>query len=92
VFGLPLPSTALCQPNDNKADRFELLTIDEVQMELKRRAFKLKSALALAKFFIHYGILTADNEKDYDELVERLHRRLEFPIRNDSFQEKGTGC
>jgi hypothetical protein len=31
-------------------------------------------------FFIRHGILTKDNEKDYDEIVSRIHRELDFPV------------
>lgn len=81
IFGLPLPGKIECKPNDDEADQFQLLSLEEIQMALKRRSFKPNSALVLLKFLIHHGILTAENEKDYNEIVERLHRPLEFPIR-----------
>lgn len=82
IFGLPLPRKVDCKPNDDEADQFQLLSLEEIQMALKRRSFKPNSALVLLKFLIHHGILTAENEKDYNEILERLHRDLGFPSTN----------
>jgi 8-oxo-dGTP pyrophosphatase MutT (NUDIX family) len=92
IFGLPLPGNVKCKPNDDEADHFQLLSLEEVQMALKRGAFKPNSALVLLKFFIHHGILTAGNEKDYNEILDRLHRHLEFPIRSNKSSLTENGC
>ncbi len=41
--------------------------------------FKPNCALVLLDFFVRHGIVTAENEPDYIDIVSRLHRRVEFP-------------
>lgn len=41
--------------------------------------FKPNCALLVIDFFIRHGILTAENEKDYDEIKKRIHRDIVFP-------------
>ncbi|KAH6894243.1 thiamine pyrophosphokinase-related protein-like protein [Thelonectria olida] len=81
VFDLPLPPDVVCTTNDGEAEEFRLYTVEEVKEALKRREFKPNSALVMLDFFVRHGILTSENEKDYVEIVSRLHRRLEFPLR-----------
>jgi len=35
--------------------------------------------MVMLDFFIRHGILTAENESDFEEIKRRLHRELEFP-------------
>jgi hypothetical protein len=55
------------------------MRVDEVKEALSRAEFKTNSAVVMIDFFIRHGIITADNEKDYVEIVQRMHRRLPFP-------------
>lgn len=41
--------------------------------------FKPNCALLMLDFFIRHGILTAENEKDFEEIKSRIHRDIEFP-------------
>jgi hypothetical protein len=41
--------------------------------------FKPNCALLILDFFIRHGILTPDNEKDFDEIKRRIHRDIELP-------------
>ena len=66
-------------PNDDEVETFYLWTIDEVKTALGKGEFKPNCAMLLLDFFIRHGILTAENEKDYIEIVSRLHRRMPFP-------------
>lgn len=81
VFDLPLPPVVICQPNDGEVEDFRLWNVDEIMEGLAKREFKPNCALVMLDFFVRHGILSSENEKDYLEIVWRLHRRLEFPLR-----------
>lgn len=67
------------KPSDDEVEVFYLMTISQVKAALQRGAFKPNCAVILLDFFVRHGILTAENEPDYAEIVSRIHRRLPFP-------------
>ena len=67
------------KPNDNEVEEFYLWTVDEVKRALAEGQFKPNCAMVLLDFFVRHGILTVENEKDYVEIVSRLHRKMPFP-------------
>ena len=67
------------KPNDNEVEEFYLWTIQEVKKALAEGQFKPNCAMVLLDFFVRHGVLTSENEKDYAEIVSRLHRKLPFP-------------
>ncbi|KAL9100266.1 MAG: hypothetical protein Q9163_004342 [Psora crenata] len=69
------------KPNDDEVEVFYLWTVDEVKRHMAMGEFKPNCALVLLDFFVRHGILTAENEPDYVEIVSRLHRKLPFPTR-----------
>ncbi|CAH0026187.1 unnamed protein product [Clonostachys rhizophaga] len=81
VYELPVPADLVCKPNDNEVEAFQLLTVGDIMAALARREFKPNSALVMLDFMIRHGVVTSENEKDYLEIMARLHRRLEFPLR-----------
>lgn len=79
VYDLELPESMVCKQNDEEVKEFYLMTIEEVKEALTRAEFKTNSALVMIDFFIRHGIITAENEEHYPEIVARLHRRLPLP-------------
>lgn len=79
VFDMEIGPEIIPQPGDNEVEDFYLWTVDEVKTALAEGQFKPNCAAVLLDFFIRRGILTAENEKDYMEIVSRLHRKLPFP-------------
>jgi len=79
LYDLELPPETIPTPGDNEAVDFQLLSVKQVQEALAAGMFKPNCAVVLLEFFVRHGILTAENEPDYIEIVARLHRRLEFP-------------
>ena len=79
VFDMEIGAEVIPKPGDNEVEDFYLWTVDEVKRALAEGQFKPNCAAVLLDFFIRHGILTAENEKDYMEIVSRLHRRLPFP-------------
>ncbi|TAQ85440.1 hypothetical protein B7494_g6226 [Chlorociboria aeruginascens] len=62
-----------------EVQEFYLWTVEEVKEHLARGEFKPNCALLILDFFIRHRILTAANEKNFEEIKRRLHRDLEFP-------------
>lgn len=79
IYDLKMPPDVIPKPGDNEAIDFQLLTVEEVQRALTAGRFKPNCAHLLLEFLVRHGILTAENEPDYIQIVSRLHRRLEFP-------------
>ncbi|KAI0875976.1 NUDIX hydrolase domain-like protein [Hypoxylon argillaceum] len=79
VYDIELPAGERPTPKDGEVAEFYLWTVDEVRAELARGSYKPNCALILVDFFIRHGIITPDNEPDYAEILQRLHRRLPFP-------------
>ena len=79
LYDLELSSQVIPTPGDNEAVDFQLLSVAEVRSAMAAGEFKPNCALVLMEFFVRRGLLTAENEPDYIEIVARLHRRLEFP-------------
>ncbi|CAF9913584.1 hypothetical protein IMSHALPRED_001388 [Imshaugia aleurites] len=79
VFDMEIGAEVIPKPGDNEVEDFYLWTVDEVKRALAGGQFKPNCAAVLLDFFIRRGILTAENEKDYMEIVSRLHRKLPFP-------------
>ncbi|KAI1336027.1 NUDIX domain-containing protein [Xylariaceae sp. FL0016] len=79
VYDIELPADTTPTPKDGEVAAFYLWAVDEVQAALGRGEFKPNTALIVIDFFVRHGILTRENEPDYDEIVRRMHRKLPFP-------------
>jgi 8-oxo-dGTP pyrophosphatase MutT (NUDIX family) len=95
VYDLELPVDVVPKPNDSEVQvclylrhmgipdpypqAFYLWTIEEVQEHMAKGEFKPNCALLILDFFIRHGILTPNNEKDFDEIKRRIHRDIELP-------------
>ncbi|KAK3707491.1 hypothetical protein LTR37_012133 [Vermiconidia calcicola] len=79
VYDLEVGPDITPVPGDEEVKEFYLMSVDEVKDALSRGEFKTNSAVVMLDFFIRHGMITADNEKDYVDIVTRMHRRLPFP-------------
>lgn len=79
VYELDVDPSVTPKPGDKEVEDFYLWSVKEVQAAMNRGEFKPNCALVLLDFFIRHGIFTAENEKEFIEIVARIHRRLEFP-------------
>jgi hypothetical protein len=68
------------RPGDGEVAEFRLWGVEEVVAALRRGEFKPNSAVVVVDFLVRHGVVTPENERDYVEIVARLHRRLEFPV------------
>lgn len=79
VFDLEVGPDIKPVPEDGEVKEFYLMDVNEIQEALSRGEFKTNSAVVMLDFFVRHGIITSENEKDYVEIVQRMHRRLPFP-------------
>ncbi len=79
MYDLKLDPSVIPKPCDNEVEEFNLLSVSEVKEALARGEFKPNCSIIMIDFFIRHGILTAENEPDYLDIVARLHRRMEHP-------------
>ncbi|KAI2641207.1 NUDIX hydrolase domain-like protein [Xylaria nigripes] len=79
VYDIELPTDVKPMPKDGEVADFYLWTVDQVRSELAKGHFKNNCALILIDFLVRHGIITAANEPDYAEILQRLHRKLPFP-------------
>ncbi|KAK1969856.1 NUDIX domain-containing protein [Colletotrichum sublineola] len=79
IYDLEIPENIVPQPKDGEVAEFSLCTVEQVLEGLAQGQWKPNCALVILDFFIRHGILTRDNEPDYDQIVRRIHRRIPFP-------------
>lgn len=77
-FDMELAADMVPTPRDDEVKEFYLMSVEEVKAALRRREFKTNCAVVMIDFFIRHGILTAEEEGEYVEIVARMHRRLPF--------------
>jgi 8-oxo-dGTP pyrophosphatase MutT (NUDIX family) len=83
LYDMELPTGVVPKPQDEEVQSFTLMTVDAVQKAILADEFKPDSAAVLVAFFIRQSIITPENEKDFVDIVQHLHRRLPFPIKPD---------
>ncbi|KAL5601345.1 uncharacterized protein BROUX77_005594 [Berkeleyomyces rouxiae] len=79
VYDVELPQGVTPVPKDGEVEGFYLWTVDEVFEQLYQGKFKPNCGLVILDFFIRHGIITRENEPNYDEIKSRLRRALPFP-------------
>jgi 8-oxo-dGTP pyrophosphatase MutT (NUDIX family) len=79
IYDIELPEDVTPKPGDDEVEEFYLWSVEEVQQAMKNGEFKPNCALVALDFLVRHGFLTSENERDYIEIVSRLHRKLEFP-------------
>ncbi|KAK9368048.1 NUDIX hydrolase domain-like protein [Lipomyces kononenkoae] len=69
------------KPVDGEVEEFYLWDIDRIAEELAQGNFKPNTALVTIDFLIRHGIITPENEPNYLEIISRMHRNIEHPLR-----------
>lgn len=78
VYDLEVGPDVIPKPCDDEVEEFSLRTVEEVQTALAEGQFKPNCAVVMLDFFIRHGILTAQNEEHYVQIISRIHRKLPF--------------
>ncbi|KAL4864940.1 hypothetical protein BDV12DRAFT_200658 [Aspergillus spectabilis] len=76
VYEMELEGGVVPIPGDSEVEKFYLWGVEEVKGALGRGEFKFNSAIVVVDFFVRHGVITAENEGGYFEILSRLHRRL----------------
>ena len=79
VYDLEVGEDVVPKPNDDEVEGFYLWDVEKVKEELSNGGFKPNSAVVMIDFFIRHGVITAENENDYTEMIMRMHGKLPFP-------------
>ncbi|CAB4256491.1 similar to Saccharomyces cerevisiae YJR142W Putative protein of unknown function [Maudiozyma barnettii] len=82
IYDMKLNEDTIPRPNDGEVDSFNVLSLQEVMTALQNAEFKPNCALVMVDFLIRHGFITTENEPNYLEIVNRIHRTLPFPTRN----------
>ncbi|KAH8752032.1 NUDIX hydrolase domain-like protein [Diaporthe sp. PMI_573] len=83
VYDLELPDDIIPEPNDGEVESFMLCTVGEVKEQLAAGRWKPNCAVIMLDFFARMGILTRENEPQFDNIEARLRRQLPFPGPHD---------
>jgi 8-oxo-dGTP pyrophosphatase MutT (NUDIX family) len=79
TYEMKMPVDLIPKPRDGEVESFELLSVEDVKAALKQGAFTPANGCIVLDFFVRHGVLTFENERDYIDIVSRLHRTLDFP-------------
>ncbi|KAE8147805.1 NUDIX hydrolase domain-like protein [Aspergillus avenaceus] len=79
VYDLEVSPEMVFTPVDGELCEFRLRRVEEVKKALLAGEFKPASANVMIDFFVRHGLITAEDEEDYEDIVARLHRKLPLP-------------
>jgi hypothetical protein len=80
VYDLKVGEDLVLKPVDDDIHAFHLFDTNQVMSKLALGSFKPSCAVVMIDFFVRHGIITAENETEYAEIISRLHRKLPFPM------------
>lgn len=81
TYDLDVPSSGVeFQAVEGDISKFHLMGLSDVLKALHQGDFKPSCAMVMLDFLIRHGLITAENEPDYGEMVSRLHRKLPFRV------------
>ncbi len=69
------------RPVDGEVERFIIMSVEQLQLEMSKGNFKPNTALCFIDFLIRHGFITAENEPNFVEIVSRSHRKLPYATR-----------
>ncbi|KAF5536446.1 thiamine pyrophosphokinase [Fusarium phyllophilum] len=79
VYDLEVESNVTLSPAESGIEWLRLLSIDKVKAAILQHEFKPSCACVMIDLFVRHGIINAENERDFAEIVSRLHRQLLLP-------------
>ncbi|KAF5984579.1 thiamine pyrophosphokinase [Fusarium bulbicola] len=79
VYDLEVGSNVTLSPAESGIEWLRLLSIDEAKVSILQHEFKPSCACVMIDFFVRHGIINVDHERDFAEIVSRLHRQLLLP-------------
>ncbi|KAK3896488.1 hypothetical protein C8A05DRAFT_20542 [Staphylotrichum tortipilum] len=68
------------RPGSDEVETFTLMTLDDVKVALMEGEFVANRAMVWLAYFIRHGVVTPENEPDFIEICQRLHRKHDLFI------------
>ncbi|CAK5269054.1 unnamed protein product [Mycena citricolor] len=83
LFDIAIPADADSttfqpKPLDGEVERFDFLPRPAIDEALRAGRFKANCAVVLIDLFIRLGLVTADEEPDYFDIITRMHERFDW--------------
>ncbi|KAJ9155701.1 NUDIX domain-containing protein [Pleurostoma richardsiae] len=79
VYDLPVGEEVRMEPRDDEVAEFHLWGVERVTEAMLAGRFKPNCNLVMIDFFVRHGVITQEEERDYLDIMTRLHRRLPVP-------------
>ncbi|PQE16333.1 NUDIX domain-containing protein [Rutstroemia sp. NJR-2017a WRK4] len=79
LYDLEVEEGVVPKPRDEEVEGFYLMDVHEVKKRMGRGEFKTNSAVVMIDFFVRMGVITMEEEPDYEEILWGMRRRLPFP-------------
>ncbi|KAI0407813.1 hypothetical protein F4802DRAFT_551345 [Xylaria palmicola] len=80
TYDIELPEDVVPKPHDGEVASYNLMSVGDVQAALLNNEFKPDAAVVVVDFLIRNGVITADNERNFIQINEHIHRRLPFRV------------
>lgn len=80
LYEMKMDKNTIPRPADGEVEKFILMSIDDVKLNIAAGKFKYNTALVTLEFLIRHGFITAKDDDDYIELIARMHRKLDYPL------------
>lgn len=81
VYHIELTPDVVPTPSDGEVEKFELMTLEDVQAALRNSEFKTNCAATWISYLISLGVINAESEPNLQRITTHLHRRLDFPVK-----------
>ncbi|KAI1433453.1 hypothetical protein GGR50DRAFT_668637 [Xylaria sp. CBS 124048] len=80
AYEMELPEDVVPKPHDGEVGSYKLMSVGDVQSALLNKEFKPDASVVVIDFLIRHGVINSDNERNFVEIHERIHRRLPFRV------------
>ncbi|KAI0442874.1 hypothetical protein F4803DRAFT_346418 [Xylaria telfairii] len=80
TYEMELPEDVVPKPHDGEVGSYSLMSVGDVQAALLNNEFKPDAAVVVVDFLIRHGVITAENERNFVQINEHIHRRLPFRV------------
>ncbi|KAI1741004.1 hypothetical protein F4680DRAFT_77712 [Xylaria scruposa] len=80
TYDMELPEDVIPKPHDGEVGSYNLMSVGDVQSALLNNEFKPDAAVVVVDFLIRHGVITAENERNFVQINEHIHRRLPFRV------------
>ncbi|KAM3080407.1 hypothetical protein ACMFMG_005362 [Clarireedia jacksonii] len=81
VYDLEVGAEVVPKPRDDEVEGFYLMGVQEVRERMEKGEFKTNSAVIMVDFLVRMGVVKVEEEKDYEEILWGMRRKLPFPTR-----------